>query len=114
MDNHRRRVNIKRINAFQIFGDAFINGYDLTTLYFRIEKSSNVNVGDVVVVNNVTFTYENCGSSQSTMDLNGTMGTITKVTEVGNYIDLEFPHNQDVSAKCAGTYVSGGTITLQI
>ena len=61
----------------------------------------------------MNFTYEYCGTEQPTIDLNGTTGEVTKVTEDGDYIDIEFLHNQDVTDNCAGTYSSGGTITLQ-
>ncbi len=101
------------VGSYSIFGDAFVNGYDTTTMFFRIEKSSNIGVGDVVIVNDVNFKYEYCGIYQPTIDLNGTTGEVTKVTEDGDYIDIEFLHNQDVISNCAGIYSSGGTITLQ-
>jgi hypothetical protein len=97
---------------FAVVGDAYSNGYDVTTFFLSFADDVDLSVGDVIYVCDMTFDYSSWCGDKLRVDFNNQYYTITKVTANidAETIDIEFIHGKDVVGNCGGTYMSGGNV----
>jgi hypothetical protein len=100
------------LRQYDIVGDAFANGYDAELFYISAKPPTPFHVGDRVYLTGVNMCYSAHPTNQPRANFNDQYYVISKIThnEDKGTIDIEFPHEKDVSINAGGTYESGGQV----